>query len=142
MKKHLPLIFLFTIIVWSLFGVTPGSYVSADPFVNYSGNSDLGEENGFVNTLLLLLKDVGVDLSYGEDGETVFSMVNTSLTRIITDLSSGNTEGFTDIPLINETLSYLHIAPEDIIVDPEEVQDTMPALDSYSSQYNNNNAHV
>jgi hypothetical protein len=94
-----------------------------------------GEGSGFVNLLLEVLGEAGLNLSYGSDGGTIFSMVDVSLTRIITDLSSGNTEGFTGIPLINETLIYLHISPEDIIVDPEDVQGSMPALDSYTSRY-------
>ena len=88
-----------------------------------------------VNGLIGLLQVMGLDISYGSNGETIFSMVDQSLTRIISDLSSGNTEGFTDIPLISETLTYLGIDPSDIIVNPDDTPPLTQAVDRFNAQY-------
>ncbi|MFH0967969.1 MAG: hypothetical protein V1862_09840 [Methanobacteriota archaeon] len=104
------------------------SYRIGNGFIN-------GEGEVSMNSLITLLQEMGLDISYGQDGGTVFSMVDQSLTRIITDLSSGNTNGFMDIPLINETLNYLGISPDDIIVRPEDVSPSMAAIDRYNERY-------
>lgn len=144
MKRHLPVFIRFLVLggLLSLIFLGIGVYAE-DQVKNMSGISGIiGDDNGLIQTFLVFLKDVGIDLSYGEDGGTIFSMVDESLTRIITDLSSGNSEGFTNIPLINETLAYLHINPGDIVVDPEKAQGTMPALKSYESRYVNKSSSI
>jgi len=128
------------ILILILTGIVTVTVADGITSVNLGMNGSLplldgGEGSGFLNMFLEILGEAGFNLSYGSDGGTIFSMVDTSLTQIITDLSSGNSEGFTGIPLINETLIYLQISPEDIIVDPEDVQGLMPALDSYTSRY-------
>lgn len=144
MKRHLSVFIRFLVLGGLLSLVVAGSAVYAqDQVRNVSGTSGIiGDDNGLIQTLLVFLKDVGIDLSYGEDGGTIFSMVDESLTRVITDLSSGKSEGFLDIPLINETFAYLHINPGDIVVDPEKVEGTMPALRSYESQYGNKSSSM
>lgn len=115
-----------------------------NPGVLRNDSSPIG--NGFIkgegaaqmNSLISLLQDMGLDISYGNDGGTVFSMVDQSLTRIITDLSSGNTHGFIDIPLIRETMNYLGMSPEDVIVNPENVSSSMKAIDRYNQEYSVN----
>jgi len=143
MKHQSAMLFLFLLASGSLVGMQPGNFADADLQIANSSGSGFGDvkEDGFVGTLLSFLEGMGLDLSYGENNETIFSMVDTSLTTIISDLSSGNTEGFTNIPLINETLAYLHITPADIIVNPEDVTGTMPAIDSYNARTDSNNAH-
>nr|WP_319539652.1 hypothetical protein [uncultured Methanospirillum sp.] len=143
MKHQSSILILFLIAVGSIAGITPGSSAATDLQItngSVSGFSDL-KEDGLVGTLILLLGEAGLDLSYGENNETIFTMVDTSLTTIISDLSSGNTEGFMNIPLINETLAYLEITPADIIVNPDDVQGTMPAIDTYNSRSDGNNVH-
>lgn len=85
--------------------------------------------------LLTLLRKLGVDISYGDEGDTIFAMVDRSLTQIIEDLSSGQIEGFTRIPLINETFKSLGIEPAEIIMVPDEAPGHMAAIDAYSSRY-------
>jgi hypothetical protein len=62
-------------------------------------------------------------------------MVDISLTRIIDSLSSGDIEGFMDIPLIKETLAYFHINVDDIVLSPNETPKTMEAIDNYAKRY-------
>jgi len=70
-----------------------------------SSTSQIG--SGFINgdaqtgffTLLSFLQTIGLDISYGHEGETVFSMIDYSLSKIIRDLSSGNASGIRDNPL-------------------------------------------
>ena len=119
--------------------------VAVEDQINQSGQSDESYRigNGFINGagevrmngLITLLQEMGLDISYGEDGGTVFSMVDQSLARIITDLSSGNAEGFMDIPLIQETLKYLGISPADIIINPDDVNGHMDAIERYNQKY-------
>ena len=144
MKHQFAMLFLFFLVIGSLVGMPPGNFAVAELQIANSSGSGFGDlkEDGFVGTLLSFLEGMGLDISYGDNNETIFSMVDTSLTTIISDLSSGNTEGFTNIPLINETLAYLHISHADIIVNPEEVTGTMPAIDSYNSRTDGNNAHI
>ncbi|HWQ62790.1 MAG TPA: hypothetical protein VN429_00125 [Methanospirillum sp.] len=144
MKRHLSVFIRFLVLGGLLSLMVAGSAVYAqDQGRNVSGTSGiLGDDNGLIQTFLAFLKEVGIDLSYGEDGGTIFSMVDESLTRIVTDLSSGKSEGFLDIPLINETLVYLNINPGDIVMDPEKVEGTMPALKSYESQYGNKSGSI
>lgn len=144
MKRYLSGFIRFLVLGVFLSLILSGCAVYAeDQGRNVSGTSGIiGDDNGLIQTLLVFLKDVGIDLSYGEDGGTIFSMVDESLTRIITDLSSGNSEGFTNIPLINETLAYLHINPGDIVVDPETIEGTMPGLKSYESRYGNKSSSM
>jgi len=85
--------------------------------------------------LIGFLREFGVDISYGDDGGTIFSMVDASLTRIISSLASGNVEGFLEIPLIEETLSYVGLSAEDIVIRPNETPEGMEAVDSYRRTY-------
>jgi len=143
MKHQSSKFLLLLLTLGSLAVMAQGSSADGDlqiANVSGSGPGDL-EGDELVGSLIHLLGEMGLDLSYGEGGETIFSMVDASLTTIISDLSSGNTEGFTSIPLINETLTYLHITPADIIVNPEDVPGTMSAIESYNSRYDDNNAH-
>lgn len=142
-KSRIPVFCLVLIMVSSMTGCVIVSALSDQVNQSVQTNEPYWVGNGFVNgdgeghmnSLISLLKDMGVDISYGEDGGTIFSMVDQSLTRIITDLSSGNTEGFTGIPLIWETLTYLGISPDDIIVQPEDVPSSMAAIDRYNQRY-------
>ncbi|WP_319578975.1 hypothetical protein [uncultured Methanospirillum sp.] len=143
MKHQSAMLILFLIAVGSLTGIPSGSSATTDLQITNGSGSGFGDlkEDGLVGTLILFLGEAGLDLSYGENNETIFTMVDTSLTTIISDLSSGNTEGFTNIPLINETLAYLDITPADIVVNPEDVEGTMPAIDTYNSRSDGSNAH-
>ena len=105
-----------------------GGKSAGHDFIGGKGADDM-------NLLILLLKDLGLNISYGDSGETVFTMVDTSMTRIITDLSAGSSEGFVEVPLIRETMNYLDLTPADIIVNPDEVTGSMPAIDSYTARY-------
>lgn len=106
------------------------------PVLKTSGHDFIGGKGANqMNDLILLLVDMGLNISYGDNGGTIFSMVDDSLTGIITDLSSGNSGGFMKIPLIRETMNYLDIAPADILVNSDEVSGSMEAIDSYNSRY-------
>lgn len=85
-----------------------------------------------MNSLITLLENVGFDISYGEDGRTIFSMVDESLTRIISSLSSGNVEGFMDLPLIRETLTHFGLSADDIVIDPNDSPERMEAVDNFN----------
>ena len=143
MKNCIPVVCLAILLVSSGIGTTVVS-AGSEP-VNLSVQSDepyrIG--NGYIsgdgevrmNGLINLLQDIGLDISYGDGNGTVFSMVDQSLTRIISDLSSGNTDGFMDIPLIKEILKYLGINPDSFIVHPEDVTSSMEAIDRYNQKY-------
>jgi hypothetical protein len=90
-----------------------------------------GEAEGHMNSLIGLLQETGLDISYGKDGETVFSMVDQSLTKVITDLSLGNTSGFFDVPLIQETWKYLGIKPGEIMIQPGDIRGQTRGSDRY-----------
>lgn len=137
---------MFCVILITLFTATGGFVGSAlGDSMNQSDhlNDSYRIGNGFINGegearmtgLLSLLQEMGLDISYGPNGGTVFSMVDQSLTRIITDLSSGNTEGFEDVPIIQETLKYLGISTDDIIVRPDDLRGHMDAIDRYNEKY-------
>jgi len=116
-------------------------YLCADDTIPVPGN-DSGDRtdtiffqkssDDTINSLVNILQILGIDVSYGEDGETIFSMVKQSLHSIITSLSSGNTEGFLDIPLIQETLSYFGISPGDVVVNPENLTGEIEAVSYYN----------
>jgi hypothetical protein len=106
----------------------------------YSGVFNGSEAGGMpvendMEMMIDLLEKTGIDTSYGEDGGSIFSMVDISLTRIIDSLSSGDIEGFMDIPLIKETLAYFHINVDDIVLSPNETPKTMEAIDNYAKRY-------
>lgn len=88
-----------------------------------------------MDAMILLLQESGVDISYGDDGETIFSMVEKSLHQIIVSLSSGNMEGFMDIPLIRETLDYFGLSADDIVMSPNDANGRMQAIDMYERKY-------
>lgn len=101
-----------------------------------AAHGSLDQEGGDILPFLLtLLQDLGVDISYGDEGDTIFAMVDRSLTQIIEDLSSGQIEGFTQIPLINETLRFAGIEPAEIVISPDETPGRMAAVDAYASRY-------
>ena len=95
-----------------------------------SGFIDGDAQTGFFS-LLSFLHNIGLDISYGDEGETVFSMIDYSLLKIIRDLSSGNASGIQDNPLINETFQYFDINESDIIIKPEDVSGDMEATRRY-----------
>lgn len=87
-----------------------------------------------VSDLTNLLKVIGLNISYGDSGDTIFSMVEKSLNTIISDLSSGDANGFTRVPLIQETFSYLGISQEEIVVNPENVSPTFEPIEAYNKK--------
>jgi len=133
-----------TLILTGLFIISPAGAESINQSVHPDKPSLI--ENGFIKGegeihltgLIRFLQEIGMDISYGEDGETIFSMVDKSLTRIISDLASGNADGFLSVPLIQETFKHLGMNPEEIIVNPEDVPDTFEALDQYHRKYQEN----
>jgi hypothetical protein len=96
-----------------------------------TGLFNINEEETF-SILMDLLKISGVDISYGDNGSTIFSMVDTSLSQIIEDLSSGNPDGLLNNPLISETMKELGVNVDQIIVDPDKINGTMKAIESYN----------
>lgn len=95
-----------------------------------SGFNNGDGQTGFF-MLQSLLQTLGLDISYGDEGKTLFSMIDYSLSKIIRDLSSGNASGVKDNPLINETFQYFGINESDIIINPEDVSGEMEATRSY-----------
>ncbi len=87
-----------------------------------------------MDLIIHLLNESGVDISYGDDGETIFSMIDSSLTRIILSLSSGHMEGFMEIPLIRETLVYFGISADEIVISPNESSGQMDPIEAYLSK--------
>lgn len=104
------------------------------PDIYESGLFD-GENKDQFLIIFDLLQKIGINISYGENGETVFSMVDKSLKSIINDLSSGNSQGFLTVPLINETLASLGISMDQVVISPEEVNDQMKAIEAYNETY-------
>ena len=92
---------------------------------------DMSNASADIDALISLLQVIGLDISYGDDGGTIFSMVSESLHRIISDLASGNSERFADVPLIRETFQYMGLDAEDLIVSPHNVSGEMEALERY-----------
>ena len=104
-----------------------------------AGNEFIGGEAAYeMNGMISLLRELGLDISYGNDNGTIFSMLDDSLTRIITDLSSGNSDNFLEVPLINETMRYFGISPDEIILHPEDAPDSLEAVDRYNQRFSNN----
>lgn len=133
------MLLILTVLV-SIYGIT----VSADE-TNLQVNSE--SFNGTktleptraeqdMQMLVNLLGYLGIDISYGEDGGTIFSMVDASLTEIISSLSSGQVEGFMDIPLIRETLDYFGYSSEEIVMSPDS-SSGMEATLTYNQKYGN-----
>ena len=118
------------------------SAVESDP-ADASLSPDIADQSALDNktpadrdmdAMIHLLEESGVDISYGEEGD-IFSMVDESLTRIITSLASGNVEGFMDIPLIRETLDYFGLSENEIVISPDETSAGMQAIDMYERKY-------
>lgn len=101
-----------------------------------SGFNNRDGQAGFF-MLQSLLQTLGLDISYGDEGETLFSMIDYSLNKIIRDLSSGNASGMQDNPLINETFQYFSINESDIIIRPEDVSGDMEATRKYYNMVKN-----
>ncbi|HOJ96695.1 MAG TPA: hypothetical protein PK024_07680 [Methanospirillum sp.] len=95
---------------------------------------DITPVNRDIISLISLLQEFGIDISYGEEGD-IFSMVDESLTRIIASLASGNVEGFMDIPLIRETLDYFGLSADEIVFSPNESPGRMEAIEAYTRKY-------
>ncbi|MDD1729434.1 MAG: hypothetical protein LUQ50_10225 [Methanospirillum sp.] len=132
------LIVLIVVNVVCISGVIAGDSSQNDhPDAKMNSSLDFigGEGHDHLNTLLLLAHDLGLNDSYGSEGGTVFSMVDESLTQIITGLSAGDYEGFMDIPLIRETFEYLNLNPADVTVNYNDVDGSLAAIDTYSSRY-------
>ncbi len=87
---------------------------------------NFSQDFALVFDLIELLPLLGVDTTYNNG--TIFDMIEVSLYSIIEMLANGETEGFFEIPLIQETLSYSNISADDIIISPDEIDDTMPAI--------------
>jgi len=87
--------------------------------------------NNLLSDLVALLPLMGVDITY-EEG-TIFDMVGLSLFTVIDQLASGDTGGFFEIPLIQETLAYSNLSPGDIIISPDEVTTQMPAISHFQT---------
>ena len=118
------------------------SAVESDP-ADASLSPDIADQSALDNktpayrdmdAMIHLLEESGVDISYGEEGD-IFSMVDESLTRIISSLASGNVEGFMDIPLIRETLDYFGLSENEIVISPDETSARMQAIDMYERKY-------
>ena len=118
------------------------SAVESDP-ADASLSPDIADQSALDNktpadrdmdAMIHLLEESGVDISYGEEGD-IFSMVDESLTRIISSLASGNVEGFMDIPLIRETLDYFGLSANEIVISPDETSAGMQAIDMYERKY-------
>lgn len=136
----IPFILLFLTLMGNF--ILPVCADEMDVYFNENGTLDqahgVGTQNSGtrdMNTLIQFLDAIGFDISYGDNGGTIFSMVDESLTRIISSLSSGNVEGFMDIPLIKETLAYFDLSTEDIVMDPNMTPGRMEAIDSYNQRY-------
>ncbi len=132
------LIALFVVNVACIPGVIAGDTSQTDhPDAKKNSSLDFigGEGRDQLNTLLLLVHDLGLNDSYGSEGGTVFSMVDESLTQIINELSAGDSEGFVNIPLIRETFEYLNLSPADVTVNYDDVDGSLAAIDTYSSRY-------
>jgi len=122
--------------------VLPVSALDGDP-ADASSSPNIANQSALKNETLAdrdmdamihLLQESGVDISYGDEGD-IFSMVDESLTRIITSLASGNVEGFMDIPLIRETLDYFGLSADDIVISPYDTNGRMDAVDAYERRY-------
>lgn len=111
------------------------AYCSSEADESLQTHTLTGESGENIDLLVSLLKQMGIDLSYGDEGDTIFSMVDTSLTRIISSLSSGNTEGFMEIPLIHETLASFGLTADDVVIDPSHSSGEMEATQSYQQNY-------
>ena len=109
-------------------------YSTSDQTCSGINNGD-GQAGFFM--LQSLLQTLGLDISYGDEDETLFSMIDYSLNKIIRDLSSGNASGMQDNPLINETFQYFDINESDIIIRPEDVSGDMEATRNYYNMVKN-----
>ena len=134
------IILILTILLCA--SVLPVSALDSDP-ADVSSSPNIANQSALENETLAdrdmdamihLLQESGVDISYGDEGD-IFSMVDESLTRIITSLASGNVEGFMDIPLIRETLDYFGLSADDIVISPYDTNGRMDAVDAYERRY-------
>lgn len=135
-KYHL-ILFLFILISIIIFTVSVSADDTQSPGIDVHMREGVYLSNqtgafGTMNSLIAFLENVGFDISYGEEGGTIFSMVDESLTRIISSLSSGNVEGFMDIPLIRETLTHFGLSADDIVIDPNDSPERMEAVDNFN----------
>ncbi len=112
----------------------PADVSSSPNIANQSALENKTPADRDMDEMIHLLQESGVDISYGDEGD-IFSMVDESLTRIITSLASGNVEGFMDIPLIRETLDYFGLSADDIVISPYDTNGRMDAVDAYERKY-------
>ena len=119
-------------------GIT--SFVQASEIkMNEPGGAAYEIGSGFIKgnasddffSLINFLTGLGLDISYGSDGDTIFSMIDYSLSKVITDLTSGNVEGIKSNPLILETFHYVNISESDLILNPDNVTGKLEALEGY-----------
>ncbi|HWQ67628.1 MAG TPA: hypothetical protein VN372_12280 [Methanospirillum sp.] len=137
------IIFCF-ILISILFGSIYG-FAESIPASENTSEYNLSEVSGMDLTgtkagsdlagLLNLLDTLGMDISYGTKGETIFGMVADSMNQIINSLSSGDTSGFLDIPLIQETFKYFGMSPQEIVINPENITGEMDAVMNFNRQY-------
>ncbi|MCA1915865.1 hypothetical protein [Methanospirillum hungatei] len=135
------IVFILTVLICgSVLPVSAGNSVSADTpsspgMADQSALDNKIPADSDMDAMIHLLKESGLDISYGDEGETIFSMVEKSLHQIIVSLSSGNVEGFMDIPLIREILDYFGLKAGDIVISPDDTSGRMEAIDMYERKY-------
>ncbi len=88
-----------------------------------------------IRMLFAIISWLGIDISYGTEGDTVFSMVNASLFQVVDDLSSGNPDGMYTNPLIREFMRYLGIDPSSFAVHPGNETPSMRAVDRFMTDH-------
>jgi hypothetical protein len=133
-------IFLFLILIFLINpaisdDTSPNSQVDIDYIHENMSGLLMGENEQDLSLLITLLKKIGIDLSYGEDGASIFSMVDLSLNQVIGDLSSGNPQGVMNNPLVCETMKEFGVNMDEIILDPQKFNGTLKAIEGYDDQY-------
>jgi len=98
--------------------------------------SDNPEAGGEIKVLLDFISLIGIDISYGTDGETIFSMVNSSLIQMVDDIASGNAEGMNDNLLIREFFHYLGVNPSSFSMDIENETPSLRAVKRFEESRN------
>jgi len=138
MNNQIPSYYLAIMMVFVGLAITPFVQAS-DTTMTDSGDTKYEIGGGFIKgdaqddlfSMINFLTSIGLDISYGNEGETIFSMIDYSLSKIITDLSAGNVEGIKSNPLILETLQYVNISESEIILDPDNISGNLEAMNGY-----------
>ena len=140
----------YPVILIIILGLGFTSFVQAsDIKMNESGSLALETGSDFIRgdarndlfSLINFLTGLGLDASYGNNGDTIFSMIGYSLSKVITVLATGNVAGIESNPLILETFHYVNISESDIILNTDNVSGNLNALDGYF-EYKKNNCQV